>query len=767
VRYESKPVDQAPISGGKDQVFQSLAQKFSAFTNEKENELDREVMKKGQEQGLIDAQGKTAITLRDGNTIADEAWNKGAIASHMSSIKLDLTENLDRIATENPDPEAYSEISKKYTSGLLEGIDDSLKPLVQDEASSLILKGRMKSERALRSSQLDERRIIFGDALDVTASQALDAADSMNLEESDKYQQQHSVFIDAAIADTTITPAEGAKFKSELKENLDDGIVIGQFKSALDAGKDEEFLKKFSSKKLGNFFSPDKREKLLSEMLTLRNHRKSIDAIKKTEGLKEINLYTKALADGFVPSKEDTTHINSLAADAGLSEELDKKVDDIQKVAYYGKAPAADRRAKIEELGKGGELEDYNKWKALKEADARITKMAQDDGYTLAIQQKIIEPTPIDYKQPASFASRNDQAKFLSKHYGVEVSPFTDAETKQLVDATAEMTPAEMTDLAMSIGAMGNTKILKEITKKQAPVFAMMAAIGVPQVSETVFLGQRELKLGNIELPKGDDKISMQGEMSDYLSNVYTGEDLAATIQSIQAHYAAMNGNNNYNKDVLMESMKAVTGGIAKINGYAIELPRGIEEDEMEDFIDDFSNNDVVSIGGVDNRTPDDAAKMIRDGIWRSRPGGVYAVITPFGELMQNGKPLRIKYDPSLSKRTPLSFEEFQEKRQAPSGDMMRQDGTEKQSGFFGELERPDGRVSTEISIGMNIDGKEVELPTLVPTLTKKERDWLINEWEGGSDIPKAIKDKAVKHAIKRMKEGKSPFWTPGEKVYK
>ncbi len=83
----------------------------------------------------------------------------------------------------------------------------------------------------------------------------------------------------------------------------------------------------------------------------------------------------------------------------------------------------------------------------------------------------------------------------------------------------------------------------------------------------------------------------------------------------------------------------------------------------------------------------------------------------------------------------------------------------EKGQGFLGTLKRPDGMVSTELSIGVNIDGKEIEIPSLVPTLTKEEITYLLK----GNKPTQKIVDKAVKHAKKRITEGKSPFAQKGE----
>jgi hypothetical protein len=100
--------------------------------------------------------------------------------------------------------------------------------------------------------------------------------------------------------------------------------------------------------------------------------------------------------------------------------------------------------------------------------------------------------------------------------------------------------------------------------------------------------------------------------------------------------------------------------------------------------------------------------------------------------------------------------------------DMKRPDGTTKSmKGFLGAITRPDGKISTEISAGFEINGKETDSPLMVPGLTKKEIDYLIKTDMDSptfmKNMPKAIQDKAIKHAEKRMKEGKSVFFDDQE----
>jgi hypothetical protein len=98
---------------------------------------------------------------------------------------------------------------------------------------------------------------------------------------------------------------------------------------------------------------------------------------------------------------------------------------------------------------------------------------------------------------------------------------------------------------------------------------------------------------------------------------------------------------------------------------------------------------------------------------------------------------------------------------QAPtSGWGLRNDGTAKGDGYFGPLPNADGSVSTELSVGVEIDGKEMDIPTIVPTLSRAELDHLSR---GGRPTDQIV-DKAVDFARQRMKAGMSPFASPGER---
>ena len=82
----------------------------------------------------------------------------------------------------------------------------------------------------------------------------------------------------------------------------------------------------------------------------------------------------------------------------------------------------------------------------------------------------------------------------------------------------------------------------------------------------------------------------------------------------------------------------------------------------------------------------------------------------------------------------------------APSGVRHSGEGV-KGKGYFGKLPMSDGRTMTEYSISEVIDKKIVEMPSVVPGLTKKELKHLT---DGGKVTP-TIRNKAIKHAKQRI----------------
>jgi hypothetical protein len=90
-----------------------------------------------------------------------------------------------------------------------------------------------------------------------------------------------------------------------------------------------------------------------------------------------------------------------------------------------------------------------------------------------------------------------------------------------------------------------------------------------------------------------------------------------------------------------------------------------------------------------------------------------------------------------------------------------RPDGSKKSKGWVGEIYLENGDVATEFSTqsdAVKVNGKRIDFPTLVPTLTPEELDAMKKVIATNGAIPEGVMQKAIQHARKRLSENKSVF---------
>lgn len=83
-----------------------------------------------------------------------------------------------------------------------------------------------------------------------------------------------------------------------------------------------------------------------------------------------------------------------------------------------------------------------------------------------------------------------------------------------------------------------------------------------------------------------------------------------------------------------------------------------------------------------------------------------------------------------------------------------RQDGTPKGMGWLGPLNATSGGVLTEKTAGFNIDGREMDIPLVIPGLTEEEL-YLLRDDQSPTD---AMYRKAIDHAMQQLRGGRSPY---------
>lgn len=98
----------------------------------------------------------------------------------------------------------------------------------------------------------------------------------------------------------------------------------------------------------------------------------------------------------------------------------------------------------------------------------------------------------------------------------------------------------------------------------------------------------------------------------------------------------------------------------------------------------------------------------------------------------------------------------------------FRLDETTKGEGYLGRLKSSDGKDVTEYSIGVEIDGKEIQIPTIVPTLNDSELNLMLNDIiPNNKEIPKEIIDKSIEFYKERERAGLPAFAEKGEQINK
>ncbi len=133
----------------------------------------------------------------------------------------------------------------------------------------------------------------------------------------------------------------------------------------------------------------------------------------------------------------------------------------------------------------------------------------------------------------------------------------------------------------------------------------------------------------------------------DIIGDVYGAEDRKTVIDSALAHYAATTTTpDKFDKDDFENSVNAVTGGIGEINGGLVELPRGVDGDDFESFMDRFPASLVTHFGGVKGASAEEAAEYIQERKVKSIGTGKYIVLHDNGVpvMREDGQPFVITW---------------------------------------------------------------------------------------------------------------------------
>lgn len=453
--------------------------------------------------------------------------------------------------------------------------------------------------------------------------------------------------------DESFTRAQGLierAFETGVIDTKERSAFEGKFKSDLRRGKVRQDINHDPAKALekiqaGEYDLLSAEEQSQFEAMALSKiaqtkNKSSVEAKKQATELVSDTILS--LNNGYIVQDEELAAARAASGLIGKQEDLEIAVASSQFVTL----PKSVRDGLPETIQgvNNAELRD-----ALEHANKTIETELDKDGYAFAVKQRVIDEVPLDLTDPASIQARVEQTEYLRQHYGRSVSPLTETEADLLIEALPSMSPRQKAQMAKTFGSA--EAVWSQLDKKNAGLFAMTGAIGDEQVMQNIFKGQQMLKDKLVGSVKQNEYLPV---FDDYVSDIYVGKDRRNMMDAALAYYAATTESDTFDESDFEDAIEAVSGGIGKINGQKIELPRGVPEDDFEDFVDNISAETIKEFGGVWSLSDDKAAEMIRKGRLVSYASNQYMVTTENGAILKaknNVDPFLISFDEELFKR--------------------------------------------------------------------------------------------------------------------
>jgi len=241
------------------------------------------------------------------------------------------------------------------------------------------------------------------------------------------------------------------------------------------------------------------------------------------------------------------------------------------------------------------------------------------------------------------------------------VNFFTDAQAAEVNKYISGATPAEKSALASQLQPATSfaPQIWEQIAESGSKTFAIAGAINQPIIAEQIFLGEAIIADKTQVTPTKSQVISIFNDRVGNVGEVYGQENHAATLSAVLAHYAATRSDpseSDVNESEFLRSIDAVTGGIGEHNGFKVELPRGVNEDTFNAWMEGFSPRMVEYFApeGIQGMTYEEAADMVKRSRLMGAADNAYIPVFDTNNMgavfRKNGDELVISWNSSMEK---------------------------------------------------------------------------------------------------------------------
>ena len=528
-------------------------------------------------------------------SIEGQAYDAAMKSAYLSQVSTDAKEQIERIAAQYPnDVQAFKSNIGQYTQGLLQGVGEEF----QDDISATVNNYVANAETRVFKSEIVKNRELAKESvntrLDGLTREVEEVSRSGDRDQAETSLLEFETLLNSQVSIDAIDLDVAEEQKRIARNKLESGLLKAELQPDIESANHTEAYKKLRDFDRPASFTPGEWESFKATAAAEIGRDQSIyNASKKVadqNAKKEFKDYATAVSLGWKVSPEQTARVEQAVAGTDLAAELEST----QRLAQYSLMPSSQRQKVLSEADTGV-LEDASEYQKLLVTEQNIQKELAKDPLKFGSDQGIVDLDTFDPFSPESLTSRLSQAEIASTHYGVPVAPITDTEAQALSDQITEMTVTEKIALAETLQQA--PEIWGTIAGKNQAVFSQAGAIGDRNIMQRVFEGQEAIALKTVQSPSARDYLS---PFEDYVGNVYGLEDKAATRDAALAYYAATQTPGlDFDKDLFIDSIEAVTGGIAKVNGFKTQLPRGIDDNQFNEFIDAIDQQFIDENGGL------------------------------------------------------------------------------------------------------------------------------------------------------------------------
>ena len=528
-------------------------------------------------------------------SIEAQAYNSAMKSAYLSQISTDAKEQIERIRAQYPDDvQAFRKNAGKYGQGLIDGVGEEF----QDDISATVNNYVTNAETRVFEDEIFKNRELAKESVNTRLDGLTREVEEVS-RSGDRVQAETSLLeletlLDSQVAIDAMDLDVAEEEKRIARNKLESGLLKAELQPDIEAANHTEAYKKLRDFDRPASFTPGEWESFKATAAAEIGRDQSIyNASKKVadqNAEKALQDYTTAVSLGWEVSAEQTAEVERQVAGTPLEKELEST----QRLAQFSLMPSSQRQKVLSEANTGI-LENASEHQKLLVTEQNIQKELAKDPLAFGNRQGIVTLDTFDPFSPESLTSRLSQAEIASAHYGVPVAPITGNEAQTLSDQIAEMTVPEKIALAETLQQA--PEIWGSIAGKNQAVFSQAGAIGDRNIMQRVFKGQEAIAQGNVVAPRRSDYLS---PFEDYVGEVYGSEDKAATREAALAYYAAtQTPGEDFDKDLFLDSVEAVTGGIATVNGFKTQLPRGVDNDRFNKFIDAIDQEFIDENGGL------------------------------------------------------------------------------------------------------------------------------------------------------------------------